>query len=623
MKIPATHMTLCKEIIESWLKKKSNYIVVAPPMSASRSFFKKLSEDEVIFSFLGQDLHSLAIAKMDTDDFRSEILFARKVAEKWGVLASCSSMESDPVTVLNAATIAVLERKRIPIIIIHRFHEALQNLGERIGTVLRNLEHDMGLKTVVELPISLPVLRERWELSNKAKSPFLASDWGQGHRSKCLKGLNEGEVGILLSENGAKNDLALDVQRITGGLAEIVHDLAEDLVRVGRGGLEPFIKSRTKELCERLVDWLDASAESHTYKKLVAKSLTSKLDQKESATLFSHDWGGLILNKDGVLNFKMLGWECLARLSFVGDSSAVTSAEELISSKNYQGAIDLIKIYQSDESIDSPAWLLMGKILSACKVFSNIFDNDEDWRLAKNIIDELKDLDASQRFGFDLSINCLIRWESLANLMCDYFLSSKLDSRLRFEQYVCGELPARGTLAFWQLLHVRLEHAKGLPAFQALQSVVTHPEAMLQVYANDRLGLCFWKAERLSEAEVEKVSGFIKMQFRPPSSNAVLGFAELIYISSCRESELPEDQRLVSDYNEMQKYLELYEVRKRQVHSTSFVSLGDWSNYSELCDKMLNKISKLYGENPKNLVLPSAESILVLALTSLKSIARA
>ena len=623
MKLPETHMILCKEIIESWVKKKSNYIVVAPPMSASRSFFKKLSEDEVIFSYIGKELHSLAIAKMDTDDFRSEIIFARKVADKWGVAGCFSDLETDPVTVLNNATIAVIEKKRIPIIIIHRFHEALQNLGERIGTVLRNLEHDMGLKTVVELPISLPVLRERWELSNKVKSPFLASDWGQGHRSKCLKGLSEGEVAVLLSESGARNELASDVQRITGGLTEIVHDLVEDLVRIGRGGLEPFIKSRTKELCERLVDWLDASSESHTYKKLVAKALNTKLDQKEFATLFSHDWGSLILGRDGLLNFKMLGWECLARLSSAGDNSAVIAAEELIASKNYQGAIDLVRLFQSDEAIDSGAWLLMGKILTVCKVFNNIFSSDEGWREVKSIIEEFKSLDAAQQIGFDGSISGVLEWESLSDLMCDYFLRAKLDSKLRFEQYVCGELSVKGTLAFWQLLHVRLENAKGMPAFQALQSVVTHPEAMLQVYASEKLGVCFWKSEKLTEAEVAKISDFIKMQFRPPSKGAVLGFAELIYISSCRESELPESQRLISDYQEMQKYLELYEVRKRQVHSTSFVSADDWGNYSQLCEGMLGKVSKLCGENPKSIILPSADSILALALSSLKRVARA
>ncbi|MDP3978746.1 MAG: hypothetical protein Q8P85_12250 [Pseudomonas sp.] len=622
MKLPETHMTLCKEIIESWLKKRSNYIVVSPPMCASRQFFKHLSQAEVIFDFIGQHLYTLSIAKMDTEDFRSEIVFARKVAEKWGVLSSVNSSEADPVTILNAATIAVKEANRIPIIIIHRFHEALQNLGESIGTVLRNLEHDMGLKTVVELPISLPILRERWELANKNKSPFLASDWGQGHRSKCLKGLNEAEIATVLTANGVNAELASDVKRITGGLTEIVNDLVEDLARMNRGGLEPFIKSRAKELCERLVDWLDASSENHTYKKLVAKSLARKLDAKDGATLSSHDWGDLILNKDGSLGFKMLGWECLARLSSVVDNPAILSLEELVVSRNYRGALDLISLYDRADAVDAPAWVLMNKITSACKVLSNIFGNDDDWRQAKELICELQILESPSRFGFDASINSLVRWLPLTELMCDYFLTSKIDNKLRFEQYVCGELDEKGMLAFWQLLHVRLEMAKDMPAFQALQSVVTHPESMLQVYAKDKLNVCFWKAEKLADDEILQISKFIKMPFRAPSNNAVLGFAELIYISSCRESLLPLEERLISDFEEMQEYLELYEVRKRQVHSTSFVSANDWTNYSDLCGAMLIKISKLCGENPKNIVLPSAQSILSSALGSLKSVSR-
>jgi hypothetical protein len=622
MKIPETHMTLCKEIIESWLKKRSNYIVVSPPMCASRQFFKNLSQEEIIFSFIGQDLYTLSIAKMDTEDFRSEIVFARKVAEKWGVVNSVNSSETDPVTILNAATIAVKEESRIPIIIIHRFHEALQNLGESIGTVLRNLEHDMGLKTVVELPISLPILRERWELANKANSPFLASDWGQGHRSKCLKGLNDSEVATLLVANGVNAEFASDVKRITGGLAEIVNDLVDDLARMNRGGLESFIKSRAKELCERLVDWLDASSENHTYKKLVAKLLTRKLDAKDEATLSSHDWGGLILNKDGSLGFKMLGWECLARLTSVVDNPAVLSLEDLIVSRNYRGALDLISVYERVDSVDASAWGLMSKITSVCKVLSNIFGSD-DWRQAKELICELQILESSSRLGFDASINSLIQWLPLAELMCDFFLRSRVDSKLRFEQYVCSELGDKRLLAYWQLLHVRLETAKDMPAFQALQSVITHPESMLQVYAKDKLNICFWKSEKLEDDEVLQISKFIKIPFRAPSNGAVLGFAELIYISSCRESMLPLQERLISDFEEMQKYLKLYEVRKRQVHSTSFVSVGDWTNYSDLCGSMLMKVSKLCGENPKNIILPSAQSILSSALGSLRAVSRA
>jgi hypothetical protein len=108
------------------------------------------------------------------------------------------------------------------------------------------------------------------------------------------------------------------------------------------------------------------------------------------------------------------------------------------------------------------------------------------------------------------------------------------------------------------------------------------------------------------------------MPFRTPPKNAALGFAELIFVSSSRESRLPSEDRLISDFDEMQKYLKLYEVRKRQVHSTSFVSANDWTNYSDLCTDMLVKVSKLCGENPKNIVLPSTQSILSNALESLK-----
>jgi hypothetical protein len=621
-RIPATHINVCSEIVRSWLKKRSNYIIVAPPMSDSRQLFSYLATDEYVFSVIGKELYNMAIARMDTADFRDELVFARKVATKWGVIEAVNVLENDPVTILNIATVAVKEKNRVPIIIIHRFHEALGNLGESIGTVLRNLEHDLGLKTVVELPISLPVLRERWELTNRNKSPFLASDWGQGHRNKCLKGFSDTEITALLVDNGVSPEFAADVHKITGGLAEIVHDLTEDLSSMRRGGVEPYIKSRTKELCKRLVDWLDASAESHTYKKLVAKALTRKLDVKEAVTLSGHDWGGVILNKDGELNFKMLGWECLARLSVINENPVVASVEKLLVEGNFQEALDIISLNLDVDRFDANAWELLRKIICVCKIFHNIFGSDDNWREAKGLLEELKALNPQQRAGYGTSIDMLVRWEPLTDLMCDYFLESKINHKLRFEEFVCKYCLEQQLLAFWQLLNVRLNSARSMPAFQALQSVITHPEAMLQVYAKDKLGICFWKMEQLVAEEVAEISEFIKIPFRTPSKDAVLGFSELLYISTSRESKLDPSCRLIADYQEMQNYLELYEIRKRQVHSTSFVSPSDWENYSELCESMLRKIVGVYGVAPQNVVLPTTASILSLALNSFKETTR-
>ncbi|WP_454865100.1 hypothetical protein [Pseudomonas rhizophila] len=305
------------------------------------------------------------------------------------------------------------------------------------------------------------------------------------------------------------------------------------------------------------------------------------------------------------------------------DNPAVSSLDELINSRNYNKAIELIGLYECADGVDAPAWALMRKITAACKILDNIFGNDEDWRHARELITELQLLDQPSRLGFGTCIESLVRWLPLTELMCDYFLRSRVDNKLRFEQYVCGEIAVRGSLAFWQLLYLRLETAKDMPAFQALQSVITHPESMLQVYARDKLDLCFWKAEKLSDDEVKQISEFAKMPFRAPVSNAVLGFAELIYISSSREAKLPPELRLISGFDEMQKYLESYELRKRQVHSTSFVSSNDWVNYSELCSSMLSKLAKLYGENPKSVILPPAQSILSSAINSLKAVSRA
>ncbi|WP_206012173.1 hypothetical protein, partial [Pseudomonas viridiflava] len=90
--------------------------------------------------------------------------------------------------------------------------------------------------------------------------------------------------------------------------------------------------------------------------------------------------------------------------------------------------------------MDATAWALMRKITSACKILNNIFGNYEDWRHAKELITELQLLDQASRLGFGACIESLVRWLPLTELMCDYFLASRVNNKLRFEQYVCGEV---------------------------------------------------------------------------------------------------------------------------------------------------------------------------------------
>lgn len=110
---------------------------------------------------------------------------------------------------LHCAVEFVTERGEYPVLIIKRFHEALSKLGEDIGTTLRNLEHDFALKTVVELPVSINTLRVKWEQENRELTPFLVSDWGQGHIHKLLKGYDINEIDNLFKSNKLNKEIII------------------------------------------------------------------------------------------------------------------------------------------------------------------------------------------------------------------------------------------------------------------------------------------------------------------------------------------------------------------------------------------------------------------------------
>lgn len=52
--IPSYFKKLSETIVKSWVKKRSNYIIVSPPMSDSYLFFKQLVDMNSIKELLGR-----------------------------------------------------------------------------------------------------------------------------------------------------------------------------------------------------------------------------------------------------------------------------------------------------------------------------------------------------------------------------------------------------------------------------------------------------------------------------------------------------------------------------------------------------------------------------------------
>ncbi|MDI1331737.1 hypothetical protein [Pseudomonas sp.] len=588
---------LASEVVLSWMKPKSNFVIVAPPMNASKQFFSKLTSEDFIYSVVKEAAQRISIAKLGTADFSSEIGFAKRVAVLWNVKILDSTCD-DATTILEYAVESVKSRNHIPVIVIERFHEALDKLGEDIGTALRNLEHEHDLKTVVELPVSLQVLRERWEKRDEGKAPFLASDWGQGHNHKLLKGYSGQEI-LELGDNykvGAES--CSEILCATGGLVDLVDRLLPEVGNKAGVGLTKFLQSRSVELCTRLVSWIDLKNSAHLYKKALVKMLAPEFKMTSVAQVRLHDWADILLDKKGSLNCKILAWASITELSKIPGESIRSTLELMFKERRFIDAREILKVLEGSDKHNSESWSLISVINDFCIASNDVFIKSQLWGDARDSLVALGQLAQSQNLG-KCQVEKLLSWNPLVDFLHRYFLDSNSTSR-RIEVFLCENYSVMDSYPFIQLLRLRLELSKGFDVFQSLQSIVPLPESLLQIYAFYKYGIKFWNFSGLDDAEQSAIKEYSKKSFLISRVGGFLNYAELLYIIAWRSSELPFETRMVVDLQEVIKFERLYEVRGDAVHSTSFAQAGNHEEYILFCSVLVDRFWRcLVGEDFK------------------------
>ncbi len=597
--IPTYFKKLSEGIISSWVKKRSNYIIISPPMSDSYLFFKQLTDKNFIKSLLGEDAQRLRIAILDTLDFKSEMSFAHRVCKCWAVNENFINM-SDPTDILHCATQEVTERGEIPVLIIKRFHEALSKLGEDIGTTLRNLEHDYSLKTVVELPVAINTLRTKREQEDRHITPFLVSDWGQGHTHKILKGYDINEINNIVKENDLNEGIAIPLLKMTSGLHGIVESLVQDLERVNENNFEPLCGSKADDLCRNIFEWFE-SANSDYYKKAIIDFADGQEKEKNLYILKSHDWADILINKKNELNFKMLTYPIRRYLDRnVNISSDIQKLRDMLSKNNFIKIVQFFEEKKIARADNVPHTNYGLDLANLCKDLSGIYNNSANWAEIKKKIDKI--------FLYENNITKEIKphlrqWSNIANLLSRYFEQKEKFHNLRVEQFVC-ESKDVNVLDLLLLLQARLTDANKHDPFYALQAVISHPESLLQLYCYFKFKIKFWRFDGPEIAE-KSITDFIKRPFISPDTSSTLGYATLLFISTYISINDDIDNALVKSFQDMEGYLKIYELRKDQVHSTAFIKNSEWNEYRDFCSTMILDIRKSLGLNKNDkLVLP-------------------
>lgn len=573
---------LCKQIVESWLGARSNYIVVAPPMSGESDFVSLLAKRELHYEVLAEKISKFSLACLDSANFRNDLDFAWKVSSSWGVPRKSSDID-DAVTVLESACNEVIARGSEPVLIVQRFHEALERLGESIGTALRNLEHTHRLKTVVTMPVKLTTLRERWELMGNGLTPFLASDWGQGHTTKLLSGYSKDEIEALIKQGRNAPEQAETLYKATAGYTQLVDRLIDDIGERKSRGLEAFLRSRSAELCQRLVRWLEAPNSSHAFKKALVNLEHPELYVKSVELIACHDWAASIVNKNGDLNFKMVAWACQDFLARQPGHSWLPTLAGHIKRKDAKAAIALTEAISQIAGAHDTRWQSIEASLRLTRLGESFFSEDEDWAALRLDINRLMEVLSNSSLGSKF-LPALNQWSSLFIFLENYQLHKKVHPEIRLERYACESAEGDCIPLFLQFLSLRLIAAGSLTAFQGIQSVVTMPESILQVYGFKRHNLIFWGNVGLAEKDSSEFQSFVGYAYR--LENTILGHSDLAHLIAFFSSKYP-GGTLISDKERLRYVLDKYELRKELAHSTAFASVGDSKEYQAYCFSLL------------------------------------
>lgn len=308
---PESSVAIARRIVMSWAE-GSNTVLVAPPLTDPTSVFDMLS-DRKFHSECGFGKNLPAVARFRVGRIESPGSFIKGVVAQWDPDGEVVCTGTDIGGDLRKVLRAVFDSGRIPVLIIEAFHQAVRTLTWDVGTALRDLEHTMKLRTVVELPVKLSTLRTRWAVE-KNPNGFLASEFGQGHSTLMLKGYSPTEIRSAALSRGLNEAQSESIIRLSGGIP----DLTNWLIRESQycetlEELSDVAESGASDICYRFFKWLDAPGETSFTKTL------AKMHQKSSmdgvfATIDFHDWGPFLLTPDKNLGSHVIGFAATYQL---------------------------------------------------------------------------------------------------------------------------------------------------------------------------------------------------------------------------------------------------------------------------------------------------------------------
>lgn len=597
---------LARKIIKSWGKSRSNFILIAPPLSFPEEYFyRELENSDLIRELLGPAAEQLAMAVLNGPDFKSESQFVDRVALQWGI--EMQSGEIDPCSMLEEITYRVIRKGRKPLIVIKRFHEAIQRLGEEFGTKLRDLNHQYRLMSVVEIPVSLARLKDEWDRSPNP-APFLNSNWGQGQREICLGGFSRAEILERLHNVDGGAEKANFIFLATAGLAYLTEDLIDVASEKSLYGLEEYARSQSEELCRDLVRKVDIEGEL-VFQRLLARRLYVDQPSDIPTRISDHPWRDILEDEYGQPQCLMIYWACERALARKMCNEVLTPFCRYIEEEDHAGAIKCIS--SADGHVFGGGKPVQRILLEMVRFAESANPFDEKCYAAQRALKNLKEaVNVESTESLSTIIQKLEMWRPVIDMLCLFLDARENDPNLRIEEFVSENKNEGMVRSYLLYLQSRIQWANKMLPLSALKNTIEQPECLIQIYSHCVIGSRFWDFEGISLPE-EQIKSAIGRPFKFPPKNARLGFQDMLNLLLVRGNDIPQGLQLWKAKSEMESLIEKYELRKRQVHSATPASSAEWTDYRDNCIRLLERVWAVVSKDETPSWLPNPDECII------------
>jgi hypothetical protein len=309
--------TLLETIHAGWdLKRPQCYSVEIPPGCGASWFARQLSDADRI-AIECPEAADIDVCRLDGAAIQNEWKFSRTLMREWGaaVLVDSSSPvykmlleDHDAQGLLSYVVRLLRKHKRLPVLVIDRFHRLAWNL-EAIFAQMRTIEQDGLMCTVALLPISQMELKRRWQDTGRF---FANSDYGDNHEQRYMGALSPDYARCMAAE-----------YRLGDMLEEIIAEVEKHLGRRSCDYVRGFeawhrannefggedtdaakerflgeLKTVTQWGYDRLFRWADAPRSTRTT-QLIASVYRGELTADEFKTRAGKHWHDIFIAPDG------------------------------------------------------------------------------------------------------------------------------------------------------------------------------------------------------------------------------------------------------------------------------------------------------------------------------------